>query len=147
MSPQTSFRLLALALLLSLAGAPPREAAAQGTTTQRTCGRSAFTTAAGAGTTQLVPVTNDRYAGNEIFICGYTAVATAAGTVQFVYGTGTNCATGTVNLTPAFSLAINGVLSDTSPIFRGLDVPAGQNLCVTVGAAFTVIVYFDNNPL
>lgn len=140
--------LLALALLLCLS--PVYKAAAQGTTIQRTCGRSAFASPNTATTTQLVPSTTDRYAGNEIFICGYTIVnPTTANNVSFVYGTGTNCGTGTTAITPAFTLGIGGILSDTSPIFRGLDVPAGQNLCVTtssVGPA-QVIVYFDNSPL
>jgi len=51
--------------------------------------------------------------GKTINVCGYVGNAgAAAGTFQLQYGTGTNCGTSTTALTPAYSLAINGVLVD-----------------------------------
>ena len=138
--------LLALALLLIFL---PGKVAAQGVVPARTCGKSAFLNAASAATTQIAPTANDRQVGNEIFVCGFSAVAGAADAFTFAYGSGTNCGTGTTNISPSFSLAANGIMMDNSPFFRGLSVPAGNNLCVTTTTAgpLAIIVYFDNNPL
>lgn len=140
--------LLALALLLGLS-APVNRAAAQGTTTQRTCGKSTFLSSAAAATTQLVPTATDRNTGNTIFICGYTIVTAAADTITFVLGTGTNCGTGQLNITAAYPFAGAATLADGANSFRGLSVPAGQNLCVTTSTAGPagITVYYDNNPL
>lgn len=152
--PRVLIRLLGLALLLLLVA--PLRAGAQ-VTTPRTCSKTVFfdITAGAAGTTQIVPTATDRYAGNEIFICGYAISATTTATVSLTTGTGTNCATGgPTKITPAwqFLATTTGFYSivDGQATWRGLSVPPGINLCITVtGTTPTVqaIVYYDNNPL
>lgn len=142
-----------LLLTLLLVGLLPQQAAAQGTTFPRACSRSVIYNASTSGATQLVPVTNDRYAGNTIYVCGYIFSTAATGSVSLVYGTGTNCGTGQVAITPPWTFATStaGIASlvDEHDQPTGVVVPAGQNLCILVSAAISVqaIVYFDNNPL
>lgn len=143
--------LLGLPLLLLMVA--PYEAAAQ-VTTPRTCSRTALYDAATNGKSQLVPSATDRYAGNEIFICGYVIASNQTVTVALVYGTGTNCGTGTVTITPGWQFTAptgGGFYSivDGQATFRGLSVPAGQNLCINTSAGLSVqaIVYYDNSPL
>jgi hypothetical protein len=71
--------------------------------------------------------------GSSIFVCGFAA--TAAGTsptLQFVYGTGTTCGTGTVNLTGAFAPTAGTELRAGGAITQ-FSVPSGNNLCAIVG--------------
>lgn len=64
------------------------------------------------GATALTRIVQGQ-AGKVISVCGWAGNSgAAAGTFQLQYGTGTNCGTNTTALTPAFSLAINGVLVD-----------------------------------
>lgn len=153
MSPATLIRLLSVpALLLSLF---PSSAAAQGTSIQRSCSAAAFYDASTSGATQLVPPPsgNQSRAGNQIYICGYTFATAAAVNVGLVYGTGTNCGTGTTKITPAYVFAATtagiGAIVDNPGNFTGLAVPAGNNLCIntSAGSAVQAIVYYDNNPL
>ena len=156
MKPALRSRLLvALALSLGLPLLPCHQAAAQGVTTQRTCGQSAFYDAAASGATQLVPppAGNQTRTGNTIFICGYTFATAGTVNIGLVYGTGTNCGTGTTKITPAYQFiatasAIAGIV-DGGSVFRGLSVPAGNNLCIntSAGVAVQAMVYFDNSPL
>jgi hypothetical protein len=139
--------LLALALL-SGACLPVDRAAAQGTTTQRTCGKSAIYDASSSGSTRIVVGT-----GTAIYVCGYTFTsAVGAVSVGLVYGTGTNCGTNTTKITPAYPFgtitAITGI-ADGSPVFRGLVAPPGNDLCIntTTNAAVQAIVYYDNSSL
>lgn len=104
------------------------------------CDRAA-TLAGTAGATQIVATG----ATSQIYLCGFAFGATAAATVQFEYGTGTNCGTGTTIITPAFSLAANGVLVDHQSFYAGIPpVPNGNNLCVLVGGTGPApgIVYY-----
>lgn len=95
----------------------------------------------GAATTQLVaaPTGNSVFGPNttaQIFVCGYEFTAT--GTYQFTYGTGTNCGTGTTNITGAI-VTQTSPAPNISPVFEGavLVIPAGQALCITSGANAT----------
>lgn len=144
-------RLLCLALLLGFC--TPLQVAAQ-VTTPRTCGKVALYDAATSGASQLVPTATDRYVGNEIFICGYAIASAQTVVVSFVYGTGTNCATGQVTITPGwrFTAPTSGgfySIVDGQATWRGLSVPAGNSLCINVSSGLSVqaIVYYDNNPL
>lgn len=152
-APPSIFRFLALALLLAV---PLRQAAAQGTSIPRSCNAAVLYDASTNGATQLVPPPsgNQSRAGNTIFICGFTIATNAASTVGLVYGTGTNCGTGTTKITPAFAFAATtaGIASiiDDPGNFNGLSVPAGNNLCISVTGttpAVQAIVYYDNNGL
>jgi hypothetical protein len=105
------------------------------------CSKSFQVSAGATALTQFVAAQS----GQRIQICGYVINAgAAAGTFQLEYGTGTNCGTGTQALTPAWSLGINGVLSN-----RGLGVgestPLGQALCYVITGTGPVgaVVYWD----
>lgn len=71
-----------------------------------------------------------------IYVCGYSVVVGATGTsVQFVYGTGTACATGETNLTGAWPFAANGGITQANAGVPQFVVPAGNALCVELSAA------------
>jgi hypothetical protein len=59
-------------------------------------------------------------------------------TFKFVYGTGTNCGTGTTDLHPAFAWTAQDGFSGGSGLGPILVVPAGNALCVTNSAAVQV---------
>jgi hypothetical protein len=143
---------LCAALLLGLCLSPDM-ATAQGTTTQRTCGQSIPSTPS-AGTTALVgpgtftsPITaaqNLRDAANTIYVCGYVLSIAAASTAQFEYGTQTStpCDTGTTPLSPIWPAST--LLQDTSPVFRGMEVPAGSTLCILTTGTVLLQLFYSN---
>jgi hypothetical protein len=92
---------------------------------------SAVVTAGAAATTQQIALV----ANKSIYVCGYqiSQVATA-GTLQWVFGTGANCVTGTTNLTGAMGVTASQPIaySGTGLIFR---TPIGQALCLTTTGA------------
>lgn len=83
-------------------------------------------------------------ANKIIYICGYTIHGGGATNVGLSIGTGTNCGTGTAALTPQYVLASGTDVTDSSPYFRGLQVPALTDLCVnsSAAAAAQVIIYY-----
>lgn len=90
-----------------------------------------------ATTTQLVALSGT----TVVYLCGYQAVA-GAGTnpsLQFVYGTGSSCATGLTSLTGAMATGVTVATGVPGPIFESspgntiLKTPAGNALCVTTG--------------
>lgn len=76
--------------------------------------------------------------GRTIYVCGFVFGAAAAVNVSLVYGTGTNCGTGTTQLTPAFQFTAAGFLSNPGDVYRGINVPNGQDLCVKTSAGVAV---------
>lgn len=66
-----------------------------------TCPNSAVVNVTAAATTQLVALSGS----TNIRVCSVAITMSAAGTAQFVSGTGANCGTGTANVTGAFTLA------------------------------------------
>lgn len=103
-------------------------------------------TAAAASTTQQIAAVT----GSKIYVCGYqmSQIATA-GTVQWVYGTGANCGTGTTNISGAMGVTAS------SPITYGggsaviIIVPTSNALCLTTtGAGGTVagLLTFIQSP-
>lgn len=114
-----------------------------------TCTASAPYDASTNGSTRLVASAAASGAGGgEIYVCGYIIATNTATNVKLIAGTGTNCATGTVALTPAYQFAVStaGIASinETSSTFRGLSAPAGLDLCIntSAGNAVQAIVYF-----
>lgn len=82
---------------------------------------------------------------NRVYICGYTIqVGATATNIQLRSGTGTNCGTGTANVTPLFVLPIAGRLTDHSSTWRGLVSPGGNDLCIFTSAGNPVqaIIYY-----
>lgn len=104
------------------------------------CNATAQYAASTSGLTKIVT----GVAGKIVYICGYTIHGGAAVNVGLSTGTGTNCATGTAALTPQYVLASGTDVTDSSPWFRGLQVPAATDLCINSSgaAAATAIVYY-----
>ena len=78
-----------------------------------------------------------------MYICGYTIWAGGTANVSIVSGTGTNCATGQVAVTPAYQLTTQTGIQDGSSRYRGLNVIAGQDMCIktSAGVAVQAIIY------
>jgi hypothetical protein len=107
------------------------------------CMRAATYDASTSGLTQLIA------AGNGIYLCGFQFFAGGIATVKLVYGTGTNCGTGTVSLTPGFPLVAQSGFVDSSSYFRGLYVPPSNALCLNSSAAVAVqavVYYWQQSP-
>lgn len=103
------------------------------------CKRAVIYDASTNGATQLVG------ANGPTVICGFTLWSGGTVNVDLVYGTGTNCATGTTKITPAFSLTAQTGITDSSVFFRGLYVPPNNALCIntSAGTAVQAIVYYN----
>ena len=116
-----------LVLLALLAGCQPSSAQQAGAQ-QILCGKSIEISLGATGITTLVP----GITGQSVHICGiYMNAGAAAATYQLTVGTGTNCASNAVLVTPAFSLGINGVMeiAHTVAFFSS---PSGYSLCHTI---------------
>jgi hypothetical protein len=92
------------------------------------CNKSFIVSAGATSITQAVA----GVAGQAIHICGYVLNSgAAASTFQLSVGSGTNCGTGTVQVTPAFSLGVNGVLVSQHG-FAWFSSAAGSALCYAI---------------
>lgn len=103
------------------------------------CQSSAVVNVAAAATTQIVALTS----GQTIKVCSFVLSGdTAATLATFVYGTGTNCGTGTTSLTGAMRIADEGNISasNLAPLFQA---PVSNALCLTAatGAVTGFITY------
>lgn len=78
-------------------------------------------------------------AGKSIYICGWHATG-AAGGFQIVTGTGATCGTGTIALTPAFSVTTTAPSQDHID-YATLSVPAGNNVCLTTTGTVTTFSF------
>jgi hypothetical protein len=130
---------LLAALIVLLAWIPSSPAAAQGAIP---CNQWAIIHDVGATSlTQFIaPSANQR-----IGLCGYAMIASAMpAALQLAYGTGTNCGTGTTNISPAIVLPVSGILVNrTDNVVER--TPANNALCfVSVGQTGTMdaIVYW-----
>ncbi|MDI1265601.1 MAG: hypothetical protein PS018_20330 [bacterium] len=65
------------------------------------CNSTAVINVTAGSTTEIIPLT----ASQIIRVCSFAVSMSAAGTAQFLYGTGTNCGTGTTSLSGAMPLA------------------------------------------
>jgi hypothetical protein len=107
------------------------------------CNQSALFDASSSGMTRIV-VGN---ATQQIYPCGYVILQSAGSVnVDFVYGTGGACATGTTKITPAFELttSIGGVV-DHLPVYTGLPIaPVNNDVCINLssGVAVQAIFYY-----
>jgi hypothetical protein len=125
---------LLLALLLAFLTGP---AAAQ----TLTCGRTLVISAGATSIIQAVAATGTQV----IVICGYDLNSgAAASTFQLTGGTGTNCNANTVQLTPPFSLGINGVLTSRA-ITPQMQTAPGSSLCYTITGTgpMNAVVYYQ----
>jgi hypothetical protein len=104
------------------------------------CDSTAIYDASTSGSTELVALTS----GRTIYVCGYTIMAGGTVNVKLIYGTGTACATGSNNMTPAYQLTAQAGISDQSPFSRGLKTASANALCIntSAGVAAQAIVYY-----
>lgn len=106
--------------------------------------QSVAVAAGAAGTSQQIAL----QIGQSIYVCGYqlSQVATA-GTLQWVYGTGTNCGTGTTNLTGAMGVTASQPFSYGTGGATVMKVPQGNELCLTTtgagGTAAGIVTYIQ----
>jgi hypothetical protein len=65
-----------------------------------------------------------------IYVMQYLLSASAAGTVQIEYGTGSTCGTGTVNITGALQIAAGGNVQAGNGGGTLFVVPPGNDVCI-----------------
>ena len=101
----------------------------QGSTAQAAiqADKSAFLNDANATATQIVALSGS----TKIYVSSYSIVAAAAENVKFQYGTGSNCGTGTTDITSLMALSANGGIARGNGTGNLFIVPAGNALCVT----------------
>jgi hypothetical protein len=87
-------------------------------------------------TTQLTTLVAG-VSGRKIYICGYIVSTGATATnIGLTSGTGTNCASTSVAITPVYKLLANDSRGANSPTWNGLITLAnGDNLCQSASAA------------
>jgi hypothetical protein len=71
--------------------------------------------------------------GKSIYVTALALVPASTSSVTFSYGTGTNCGTGTVNLTGIMTFNPGQTINYGSGYGTVLRVPDGNDLCITVG--------------
>jgi hypothetical protein len=86
-----------------------------------TCASQTSATVTAAATTQLVALSG----ATNIRVCSYQVGIATTGTFKFVSGTGSNCGTGTADLTPATTLTAGNVVA----------LSAGNNSIFRAGAS------------
>jgi len=84
-----------------------------------------------ATTTQIVALASSK----KIYVSAFDVIAGGTGNITFVYGTGSNCGTGTTSLTGAYNLTAQAGISKGNGLGAVLVVPASNALCVTTSAA------------
>jgi hypothetical protein len=93
-----------------------------------TCPSSAVINVTAAATTELVALT----ASQVIRVCSFTITGvTALTTATFVYGTGTNCATGQAALTGAMQLGVSTAISNSAGNGSLFRTASANALCLT----------------
>jgi hypothetical protein len=98
------------------------------------CDSSVFLDMATATTTQLVALSS----GKSIYICSYDIQSNGTASVKLVYGTGSNCGTGTTQLTSNLDLTAQTGLSRGSGLGMLAKTAASNALCATSSAAVNV---------
>lgn len=84
-----------------------------------------------ATTTQLVALSSSK----KIYVTSFDVIAADTGNITFVYGTGSNCGTGTTSLTGAYNLVAQAGIAKGNGLGPVLVVPASNALCVTTTQA------------
>lgn len=91
------------------------------------CQSQTSATITAAATTQIVALSGT----TTIRVCFYQVGIATTGTYQFVRGTGSNCGTGTANITPATSLTAGNVVTAGGAGHAVFTTNAGDALCVS----------------
>jgi hypothetical protein len=133
-------RLLLAALLLFSSLAGVRAENTIGPSNQVLCNKSITIATGGSTTAQVIAAIS----GQAIFICGWHVTNTAAsGTFALVYGTGSNCGTGTTALLQAMNVTNTAPSSDHISI-ASLSTPINQALCWAPSVAtISGIIYYS----
>lgn len=87
-----------------------------------------------ATTTQLVALSGS----TKIYVTSFDFLSVGTANVKFVYGTGSNCGTGTTDLTGNYNLTAQSGMAKGNGLGPVLVVPAGNALCWTNSAAIQV---------
>lgn len=74
-------------------------------------------------------------ANAQINVTTLALIPAATAVVTFTYGTGTNCGTGTTNLTGAMTFAAGAVMTVGDGYGSVMVVPSGNDLCITIATA------------
>jgi len=104
------------------------------------CDSSAVVNVAAGATTELVSLTASR----SVRVCGFAITAdTVASTAKFVQGTGTNCGTGTADLTGAMAMGVASNVTLGSGLGELFKTTAANALCLTAvtGTITGVVTY------
>lgn len=88
---------------------------------------SAKISVAAATTTEILAAVS----GARIYVTSFDFMAAGTNNVKLVYGTGTNCGTGTTDLTGAYPLIAQAGISKGNGIGAILFLPVSNALCVT----------------
>lgn len=105
------------------------------------CNMAALYDGSASGMTQIVASN----ATQQIYPCGFVILAAAGSVnVDFVYGTGGTCATGTTKITPAFQFTSSvGGIADHLPVYTGLPIaPVSNDVCINLSGAVAVQAIF-----
>lgn len=94
---------------------------------QFTCPSSAVINVTAAATTEIVALT----ASQVIRVCSFVITESLGGTAAFVYGTGTNCATGQTAITGAMALSTGGNISLSAGKDSLFRTASANALCLT----------------
>lgn len=74
-------------------------------------------------------------ASKSIYVTSVNQIPVATSVVTYTTGTGTNCGTGTANVTGAMTFAAGQVLSLGSGYGAVFVIPSGNDLCITIATA------------
>jgi hypothetical protein len=100
------------------------------------CDSSAQVTVSSGSTTEIVALVASR----RIRVCSYQVTGGNTNTTgTFVQGTGTNCGTGTANLSPSFTMLANYGYTRGSGIGELFATTAGNALCLTSSGGATAV--------
>lgn len=104
------------------------------------CDSSAVVNVAAGATTQIVPLTASR----SVRVCAFSISSdTTLSSARWVYGTGTNCGTGTTNLTGAYALGVNSIIASGAGIGQLFSTAASNALCLAaVAGGITGVVTY-----
>lgn len=109
-----------------LASAPWMRGSSTGFDPLYHCPNTASISVTAANTTEIIAAT----ASQNIRICSISISMSAAGTAQLKNGTGTDCGTGTTNISGAMNLATGTPLSLGSGIGAVVTVPTSNAFCI-----------------
>jgi hypothetical protein len=101
-----------------------------------TCDSSAVLSMSTSTTTQAIALA----AGKSVYVCGFVLNADGKTDAKLVQGTGANCATGQMALTPAFHLTAGGSVGIGQGVGRLMSANPGSAVCVTNTSKSTLSV-------